>query len=78
MQAAFRRRSAIDGRAAWPWLWLRPLSAAYFALLLAGVVLHGNARPMVHGVGEPIMAGLPSYHDAALPTSVKGVMTTQT
>ena len=32
----------------------------------SGVMLNGDARPVVHGVGEPVMAGLSSYHDAAL------------
>src|SRR5208283_2549954 len=35
-----------------------------------GVMLNGDARPMVHGVGEPIMAGLSSDHDAALSRSL--------
>ena len=30
------------------------------------VVLNGDARPMVHGVGEPVVAGLSSDDDAAL------------
>jgi hypothetical protein len=38
---------------------------AYFALLLASY-----CTAMVHGVGEPIMAGLPSDHDAALLRSL--------
>ena len=32
----------------------------------SGIVLNGDARPMVHGVGEPVMAGLSSDDDAAL------------
>ena len=30
------------------------------------VVLHGNPRPMVHGIGQALMAGLSSDHDQAL------------
>ena len=30
------------------------------------IVLHGDARPMVHSIGEPVMAGLSPDHDAAL------------
>ena len=30
------------------------------------VVLHSDARPVVHGVGEPVMTGLPSDNNAAL------------
>ena len=30
------------------------------------VVLHGNPRPMVHGVGQALVAGLSSDHDQAL------------
>src|SRR6516162_6129437 len=30
------------------------------------IVLHSDPRPMVHGVGEPVMAGLPPDDDAAL------------
>ncbi len=30
------------------------------------VMLHGDASPMIHGVGEPVMAGLPPDDDAAL------------
>ena len=34
------------------------------------VVLHGDARPMVHGVGEPVVAGLSSDDDAAFARSL--------
>ncbi len=30
-----------------------------------GVMLNGDTRPMVHSVGEPVMAGLPSDDDPA-------------
>jgi len=31
----------------------------------SGVMLNRDARPVVHGVGEPVMASLSSYHYAA-------------
>ncbi len=34
--------------------------------LTSRIVLNGNACPVVHGIGEAIMAGLPSDNDAAL------------
>ena len=31
------------------------------------IMLDGDPRPMVHGVGEPVVAGLPPDYDAVLP-----------
>ena len=43
-----------------------PASESGVFRVASGVVLNGDARPVVHGVGEPVMAGLSSHHDAAL------------
>ena len=34
------------------------------------IMLHGDPRPMVHGIGEPVMAGLPPDDDAAFARSL--------
>ena len=63
-QATLSRRPATDRRAR-PWLCPRPRSAAYLVLLGASCC-NGDARPVVHGVSEPVTAGLPSDDNAAL------------